>query len=146
MTLAERIAEAMGEMSAADFARAVKVSPSAVTHWLNGATKTLKAKTANLMEAATGYRASWIVTGKGPKKVSDTAVPSPPGTTLEPLNEVELRHVENVRAIAEADEEAARVLVDTTEAQATKLRAMKARWLNKRDDNDPPNRDGAKKH
>lgn len=70
MTLASRIREAMGDMSAADFARAVKVTHAAVTFWLDGTTKSLRADKATLIEQVTGYRSSWIVTGKGPKKVS----------------------------------------------------------------------------
>lgn len=67
MTLAERIAEAIGDRPQAEIARAVKKSESAVTQWLDGTTKSLKADSAARLEAVTGYRASWIVTGKGPK-------------------------------------------------------------------------------
>lgn len=68
-TMAERIREAMGEMSPADLARAAKVTPGAVTQWLDGTTKSLRGEKAALLEAATGYRAAWIATGRGPKKV-----------------------------------------------------------------------------
>lgn len=67
MGLAERIREAMGARSAADLARAAQVSPAAVTQWLDGKTKTLKSDKAALLEIATGYRATWLATGKGPK-------------------------------------------------------------------------------
>lgn len=67
MTLAARIKEAMGERSSADIARATGKSPGAVTQWLDGTIKSLKADTATKLEIATGYRASWLVTGRGPK-------------------------------------------------------------------------------
>jgi SOS-response transcriptional repressor LexA len=54
-------------MTPAELARAAKVTPASVTFWLDGTTKSLKAEKAALIEQATGYRASWIVTGKGPK-------------------------------------------------------------------------------
>jgi SOS-response transcriptional repressor LexA len=69
MGLKERIREAMGKMSAADLARAAGVTPGAVTQWLDGTTKSLRAEKAARLEVATGYRAAWIVTGKGPKLV-----------------------------------------------------------------------------
>lgn len=72
MTLADRIKEAMdfAGMSAADLARATKRTPGAVTQWLDGSTKSLKADTANMIESATGYRSAWLVTGKGSKTFS----------------------------------------------------------------------------
>lgn len=63
----------MGDMSAADLARAAKVTGGAVTQWLDGTTKSLKADKAALLEVATGYRATWIVTGRGPKRTEDAA-------------------------------------------------------------------------
>lgn len=72
MTLADRIREAMGTgMKPADLAREAGVTQAAVSQWLDGTTKSLKAEKAARIEAATGYRANWIVTGKGPKKVSE---------------------------------------------------------------------------
>ena len=65
-------------LSAADLARATKKTPGAVTQWLDGTIKSLKAETANMMELATGYRAMWLVTGKGPKKVISAAVDPAP--------------------------------------------------------------------
>lgn len=72
MSLADRIREAMGNMSPADLARAARVTPASVTFWLDGTTKSLRAEKAALIEAATGYRSMWIVTGKGPKRVSSS--------------------------------------------------------------------------
>lgn len=69
MTLAERIKEAMGNTGNAEFARAVEVTNAAVTSWLNGATKTLKAETAQKIERATGFRAGWLVDGTLPKLI-----------------------------------------------------------------------------
>jgi phage repressor protein C with HTH and peptisase S24 domain len=77
MGLAERIREAMGAMTPAELARAAQVTPASVTFWLDGTTKSLKAEKANLIEQATGYRASWIVTGKGPKRVTAAHEPPP---------------------------------------------------------------------
>ena len=76
MTLAERIKEAMGTRTPAELARAAKVTPAAVTQWLDGTTKSLKAEKAALLEAETGYRAGWIVTGRGPKRLTDTGEPT----------------------------------------------------------------------
>lgn len=57
----------MGARSAADIARATGKTPGSVTQWLDGTIKSLKADTATKLEIATGYRASWLVTGRGPK-------------------------------------------------------------------------------
>lgn len=71
MALADRIKEAMGTMKPGAFAKEVNVTPGAVTQLLDGTTKSLRAETVVLIEQKTGYRASWIVTGKGPKKLTD---------------------------------------------------------------------------
>lgn len=84
MTLADRIREAMGDMSAAEIARATGKTPGAVTQWLDGTIKSLKAETAARLEAATGYRATWLVTGKGEKKIGNIA-PAPDITGRVPL-------------------------------------------------------------
>jgi transcriptional regulator with XRE-family HTH domain len=72
-TLSERIKEAKESagLSNADLARATGRSQGAVTQWLQGSVVSLKADTAAQIERATGYRASWLVTGKGPKRVDD---------------------------------------------------------------------------
>lgn len=74
----------MGAMSAADIARATGKTPGAVTQWLDGTIKSLKAETAARLEAATGYRATWLVTGKGAKRVGNTE-PAPDITGRVPL-------------------------------------------------------------
>lgn len=82
-TLASRIKEAFGDAKPSEIARATKRSKGAVTQWLDGTTKSLKGETATMMEAATGYRAAWIVSGKGPRKVTDMAeVPTPEEMSL----------------------------------------------------------------
>lgn len=57
-------------MSPADLARATKSTPSAITFWLSGQTKSLKAEKAALIETSTGYNAQWIISGKGPQKIN----------------------------------------------------------------------------
>lgn len=67
MTLAERVLEAIGNRKPADVARAVGMSGGAVSQWRNGGIKSLKAETAAKLEKLTGYNATWLATGKGPK-------------------------------------------------------------------------------
>ena len=74
MALSDRIKEAMGKMSNAEFARACEVTAAAVTSWLNGSTKNLKADTAQKMERATGYRAGWLIDGWLPKMLKTSNV------------------------------------------------------------------------
>jgi transcriptional regulator with XRE-family HTH domain len=122
-TLSDRIKEAMGKRTPAEFARAVKVTPASVTFWLDGSTKSLKADKAAQIEQATGYRALWIVTGKGPKRVT-----SDPVSVFEALTEDERRMLDNLRDIA-VDEEQYQELMDLISSKAAKLRAMREKWL-----------------
>jgi len=71
MNLAERIKEAIAHSrkTQAQIATETNKSAGAVTQWLDGTTKSLRAETAAALERATGYRAAWLVTGKGPKLV-----------------------------------------------------------------------------
>lgn len=71
MNLAERIKEAIAHSgkTQAQIATETSKSAGAVTQWLDGTTKSLRADTAAALERATGYRAAWLVTGKGPKLV-----------------------------------------------------------------------------
>jgi len=88
MTLAARIREAIegSGKSQADIAREVGVSNSAVTLWLNGGIKSLKADTATALQRATGYRSEWIVTGRGQKKLAQSNVaPAATGARQVPL-------------------------------------------------------------
>lgn len=71
-TLADRLKSAMdaldGRISASDLSRACGVSPAAVSKWLDGQTKELKA--ANYADAARalGVREEWLRTGKLPRE------------------------------------------------------------------------------
>lgn len=76
-SLSDRIREAMGKMSPAELARSAEVTPATVTFWLNGTTKSIKGEKAVLVEKATGYRANWLITGKGSKRI-DSAQPLDP--------------------------------------------------------------------
>ncbi len=73
MTLSDRIREALtgSGKSQAQIATETRKSPGAVSQWLDGRIKGLRADTAEALERATGYRAAWLVTGKGPKLVLD---------------------------------------------------------------------------
>lgn len=79
MSLATRIKEAIEKsgLSKAEVARATGKSPAAVTLWLNGETRSIKGDTAAALEATTGYRAQWIVSGKGRKLVEEGVVEGP---------------------------------------------------------------------
>ena len=67
-TFAERLVYAMDEkgISPADLAKAVKVTPSAVSQWRSGQTKNLRPD--NLFKVADilGVNARWLATGMGP--------------------------------------------------------------------------------
>lgn len=79
-TLSQRIQEIIdaGHTKAA-LARAAGKSAPAVTQWISGDTKEIKADSAAGIQAATGFSAVWIATGKGPKRVADQNVsPAPP--------------------------------------------------------------------
>lgn len=69
MTFSERIREAIAASGKTQSALAAEmgVSASAVAQYLSGNVKSMRAETAALFETATGYSATWIVTGKGPK-------------------------------------------------------------------------------
>jgi SOS-response transcriptional repressor LexA len=79
-TLSQRIQEivAAGHTKSA-IARAAGKSPSAVTQWITGDTKEIKADSAAGIQSATGFSAVWIATGRGGKRVAEQNVaPSPP--------------------------------------------------------------------
>ena len=68
-TLADRLKDAMGtEISASDLARSCNVSPAAVSKWLDGRTKHLKAETLHTASRALGVREDWLRTGKLPRE------------------------------------------------------------------------------
>lgn len=63
----------MGDRKPGAFARETGVSPAAVTQWLDGSTKTLKAETAEKIEAVTGFSWRWLTSGRGPKLAAQYA-------------------------------------------------------------------------
>lgn len=73
MTLAERIREARDSagLSNAALARATGLTSSAVAQWLDGTVLSLKGTTAARLERATGYRATWLATGLGARRVDE---------------------------------------------------------------------------
>lgn len=75
MQLHERIQIALTHAgkSQATVAREMGITPSAITQWLSGRTKTLKAETALALERVTGVKAAWIATGTGQKFVDVTS-------------------------------------------------------------------------
>lgn len=79
MNLQDRLAEAIrhSNKSRKQLAAEIGVSTSAISQVMTGAVKTLKGQTAAKIEAATGVRAAWLVTGEGPKLVSEEGNVSP---------------------------------------------------------------------
>ncbi|MBT8766708.1 LexA family transcriptional regulator [Metapseudomonas boanensis] len=53
------------------------VAPSAITQWINGETKALKAESVFALAKATGFRAEWLANGTGPEREGDIAAASP---------------------------------------------------------------------
>jgi transcriptional regulator with XRE-family HTH domain len=70
MTLSDRIREALAHSgkTQAQIAAETRKSPGAVSQWLDGRIKSLKAETAEALERATGFSSTWLVTGKGPSR------------------------------------------------------------------------------
>jgi SOS-response transcriptional repressor LexA len=79
MTLAARVTEAIlgSGKRPVEVARATGRTPSAISQLMDGTTKSLKAETAERLQQATGYRATWLVSGTGPKRVSGNTEPGP---------------------------------------------------------------------
>lgn len=73
MTLSDRIREAitLSGKSQAQIATETHKSPGAVSQWVDGRIKSLRADTAEALEKATGVRAAWLVTGRGQKLAID---------------------------------------------------------------------------
>lgn len=59
-----------------ELAKAAGKSPAAVTHWLNGETKEIKADSAAGLQALTGFSSIWISEGRGPKKIGAATDPA----------------------------------------------------------------------
>jgi SOS-response transcriptional repressor LexA len=87
MALKDRITEAIhaSGKTPAEIARETKTTNAAVTHWMNGGTKSLRAASAEALERATGYSATWLVTGVGSKLVAANVEPGPDLKGLVPL-------------------------------------------------------------
>lgn len=66
----ERIARAitLSGKSKSEIASLCKVAPSAVTQWISGESKTLKAESVFALAKATGFRAEWLTFGTGPER------------------------------------------------------------------------------
>lgn len=66
----ERIARAIRDSgkSKSEIAKLCDVAPSAVTQWINGESKTLKAESVFALAKATGFRAEWLTFGTGPER------------------------------------------------------------------------------
>ena len=71
-SLQERLAEILDDqdLTKASLARAAGVSSASVTYWMSGETKEISARAASNIEKHTGYRAAWIATGVGHKKIA----------------------------------------------------------------------------
>jgi transcriptional regulator with XRE-family HTH domain len=109
MNLQSRIKEAIdgSGLSRAEFSRAAKVSQSAINQLVEGKTKSLKADTAAHIEINTGYRATWLALGKGPKKaftengdqIVSSAAASPISYQRPLINDVIGRLAESIQVI-----------------------------------------------
>lgn len=77
MEFQDRVREAIraSGKTQAQVAKEVGVSQSAIAQWLSGNVKSLKAETADALEIATGYRARWLITGKGVERVDISDMP-----------------------------------------------------------------------
>lgn len=66
----ERIARAisLSGKSKSEIAGLCGVAPSAVTQWISGESKTLKAESVFALAKATGFRPEWLTFGTGPEK------------------------------------------------------------------------------
>ncbi|WP_315809432.1 helix-turn-helix transcriptional regulator [Pseudomonas sp. C9-3] len=69
----ERIARAIqaSGKSKSEVAKLCGVAPSAVTQWISGESKTLKAESVFALAKATGFRAEWLATGLGAERAID---------------------------------------------------------------------------
>lgn len=90
MEFHERLAEAfrVSGKSRSRLADEIGVTPAAISHWLLGRVRALKGESAARIEAATGVRASWLVTGEGPKLRDD--MPAAPDEVLPDLHRIPL--------------------------------------------------------
>jgi bacteriophage CI repressor helix-turn-helix domain len=73
MDFRERLMEALriAGKTRAQLADEIGVSAASISNWTLGKARSLKGQTAVKIEAVTGVRARWIMTGEGPKLVGD---------------------------------------------------------------------------
>ncbi|MCX8017659.1 MAG: helix-turn-helix transcriptional regulator [Rhodocyclaceae bacterium] len=90
--LAERLRLALEQagMSQAELARRIGVTPGAVSLWLSGETKTLKASNAVLLAKHLGVNPEWLATGRGQMR-EHAAEPVEAGAELVPVARVQLK-------------------------------------------------------
>lgn len=70
MSLKKRVHQAIeAGYKTGEIARAAKVTPSAVSQWLSGNTRSLRAESAVGLQTLTGWSAKWWATGIGPRGV-----------------------------------------------------------------------------
>jgi len=100
MDLKDRINYAMtlAGLSAAQVAKETGKTPGAVSQWLSGTVKGLKAETAQAIAKATGVDAYWLITGDGP--MPPTHRPAPVAIDLD--NNLEWPAVRRVSVKAQA--------------------------------------------
>lgn len=88
-TLADRLRDAMGsKITPSELARACSVSPAAVTKWLDGQTKELKASNYADAARALGVREEWLRTGKLPREREGAADEQDIDHVLDLLNDL----------------------------------------------------------
>lgn len=83
MDFRDRLMEALriAGKTRAQLADEIGVSPAAISHWTLGKVSTLRGQTAAKLEAATGVRSTWLLTGEGPKLTREAVNVAPaPGS------------------------------------------------------------------
>jgi transcriptional regulator with XRE-family HTH domain len=85
-----RLALEQSGLSQAELARRIGVTPGAVSLWLSGETKALKASNAVLLAKHLGVSPEWLATGRGPMR-PDASAPMEPGEELVPIERVRLK-------------------------------------------------------
>ena len=86
-TLAQRIKEALEDAGKipADLARACQITPTSVSNWMTGETKSLKSGTAMRAAEFLGVSQMWIAEGRGPKRPQDAKASVPGADSGETL-------------------------------------------------------------